>query len=65
MTSLRRALEEATAGPRRIPGMEKPLPDYSVRLARRSGSSPRALEARLSDFRCSDDLCSRPRWERA
>lgn len=33
--------------PRYVPGMEKPLPDYSERLARRTGVIEACVEAQL------------------
>lgn len=40
-------MNETIKPPRRIPGMEKPLPDYSERLARRTGKSAAVVAARL------------------
>jgi hypothetical protein len=37
--------------PTPVPGMERPLPDYSERLARRSGLIEAVVEARLSPVR--------------
>lgn len=33
--------------PRHVAGMERPLPDYSARLARRTGSIESSVEAQL------------------